>query len=245
MDGARGGACATGCRVDGGTRPAAVLRRVAHDNTSARPPSTLALAAHGARAGGIGAAGNGAGQGAAEVLARSRRGLALAACGAIAGALVATVAQIVLRAIVDGLLGVGGAVDPGLVDGLVVGAAAGTGYAVATRQPPGGGLAAPTGARRVAVSAIVGLFTAAGATALGLADRTLVGGVVNEIARSAPDAQLALAPLGRLIGEPDFGPVTRLLLGAFEGGLFGFALAWGLTTRPRESRIAHETLTAR
>ena len=57
--------------------------------------------------------------------------------------------------------------------------------------------------------------------------------VINEIAGSSPVAQLALAPLGRLLGEPNFGPVTRVLLSAFEGGAFGFALAWGLTARPR------------
>jgi hypothetical protein len=74
---------------------------------------------------------------------------------------------------------------------------------------------------------------AGGAAALALGGGTLVGGVINDIARFSPDAQLTLAPLGRLIGEPDFGRVTRVLLSAFEGGSFGFALAWGLTARPR------------
>ena len=71
--------------------------------------------------------------------------------------------------------------------------------------------------------------------------------VINEIAGSSPDAQLALAPLGRLIGEPDFGHVTRVTLSAFEGGAFGFALAWGLTARPRqyESADAHRPLMPR
>jgi hypothetical protein len=85
----------------------------------------------------------------------------------------------------------------------------------------------------VAAAGIVAAVIAAGAAGLASAGDTLVGGVINEIAGSSPDAQLALAPLGRLIGEPDFGRVTRVLLSAFEGGAFGFALAWGLTARPR------------
>jgi DNA-binding winged helix-turn-helix (wHTH) protein len=207
--------------------------------SNASPQSSLALAAIGAVAGGIGAAGIGAGLAAAEVLARSRRGTALAACGAISGAMVAAIAQIVMRALFDSLLGVRGVFHAGAVEGLVIGGAAGIGYAVATRQPPGGGIAAPAGRRRLVVAATVGLFTATGATALALSGRVLVGGLVNAIARSFPDTQLVLAPLGYLIGEPDFGPVTRALLSGFEGGVFGSALAWGLTRRPQESRTPH------
>ena len=69
-------------------------------------------------------------------------------------------------------------------------------------------------------------------------DLGLVGGLINEIARSSPDARLVLAPLGQLIGEPDFGPATRMVLSALEGGAFGAAVAWGLTSRPK-SRTAH------
>src|SRR5205085_8507119 len=53
--------------------------------------SGVALATIGAAAGGIGAAGIGAGLAAAEVLARSRRTLALIISGAISGAMVAGV----------------------------------------------------------------------------------------------------------------------------------------------------------
>jgi hypothetical protein len=41
-----------------------------------------------------------------------------------------------------------------------------------------------------------------------------------------------LTPLGHLLGEPDFGPVTRAVIGTWEGALFGFGLALGLTRRP-------------
>jgi DNA-binding winged helix-turn-helix (wHTH) protein len=202
-------------------------------DSSASLSASLALAALGALAGGAGAAGIGAGLAAAEALARSHRGLGLVLCGVASGLLVSAAADLVLRAMVEGLVGHVELTGNSLAAGLAIGGTAGLGYALATRQPPGGGLAAPEGRRRVAVAAIVAAAVAVGAAGLALAGGALVGGIVNEIAGSAPDAQLALAPLGRLIGEPDFGRLTRLLLSAFEGGAFGFALAWGLTARPR------------
>jgi hypothetical protein len=76
---------------------------------------------------------------------------------------------------------------------------------------------------------VVALSCAAAAVLLASAGRPLVGGLVHEVARQSRDSQLVLAPLGALIGEPGFGPLTRMLLSAFEGGAFGGALAWGLT----------------
>ena len=157
------------------------------------PQSALGLAAIGAIAGGIGGGGVGAGLAAAEVLARSRRGWALAASGAIAGALVALVAHAVVRAVLAGLLGARDIEIPGFVEGLVVGGAVGTGYAFATPQPPGGGVAAPSGRRRAAVALITGLASGAAGVILALAGRTLIGGLINEIAKSSPNAQLVLA----------------------------------------------------
>lgn len=204
----------------------------------ALPQAALGLAAIGAVAGGLGAGGVGAGLAAAEVLARSRRGLALAVCGAIAGGLVAAAAHVVVRSVLAGLVGAGDIRIPGFLDGLLVGGAVGVGYALATQQPSGGGIAAPTGRRRAAVAFATGIAAAAAGMALALAGRPLVGGLINEIARLSPNALLVLAPLGQLIGEPDFGPATRVVLSALEGGAFGAAVAWGLTIRPK-SRTAH------
>jgi DNA-binding winged helix-turn-helix (wHTH) protein len=202
--------------------------------SSARPQSALALAAIGAAIGGLGAAGVGAGLAAAEALARSRRELALAISGAIAGAVVDMLAHLLLESLLDGLFGVQLPFRGGAVEGLVIGGSAGTGYALGTAQPPGGGLAAPTGSKRVGAVAIVALCCASAATALALFGYPLVGGVIHEIAR-ASNANLVLGPLGRLIGEPDFGPFARALLSAVEGGTFGATLAWGFTRRPRPS----------
>jgi DNA-binding winged helix-turn-helix (wHTH) protein len=199
--------------------------------SQARLQSSLALAAMGGVAGGLGAGGVGAGLVAAEVLARSRRGFALTLCGAIAGALVALFAHALLRALLEGLVGLHISYSGGALDGLVLGAAAGAGYALATRQPPGGGLAAPSGWARVRAAALTGACCALAALILALSGRLLVGGMVHEIARTSHDAQLVLAPLGHLIGEPDFGPMTQAILSAFEGGTFGCALTLGLTRR--------------
>jgi DNA-binding winged helix-turn-helix (wHTH) protein len=199
--------------------------------SQAQLQSSLALAAIGALAGGIGAAGVGAGLAAAEALARSRRGLALTLCGAAAGALVALFAHALLQALLEGLVGLHLSYSRGWLDGLALGAAAGAGYALATRQPPGGGLAAPPGWARFKAAAIVSACCAAAAALLALNSRLLVGGLVHDVAQSSRDARLVLAPLGRLIGEPDFGLMTRVVLSALEGATFGCALTLGLTRR--------------
>ena len=83
--------------------------------------------------------------------------------------------------------------------------------------------------------AVVGLGCALGAMALGALGLPLVGGYVHAVAQAASGGQLLLAPLGSFIGEPGFGPLTQTLLGAFEGAVFGGALAYGLTRRPAAS----------
>jgi hypothetical protein len=66
---------------------------------------------------------------------------------------------------------------------------------------------------------------------LTLAGQPLVGGTVHEIAEAAQSSQALLTPLASLLGEPDFGPVTRAVIGSGEGALFGAGLALGLTRR--------------
>jgi hypothetical protein len=74
---------------------------------------------------------------------------------------------------------------------------------------------------------------AIGAIALSTSGRPLVGGTIHAIAEASAGSQAMLTPLGRLIGDPDFGPVTQTVIGTGEAGLFGFGLALGLTRRPR------------
>jgi DNA-binding winged helix-turn-helix (wHTH) protein len=208
-------------------------------SSTARPEALVALSTIGFTAGAIGAAGVGAGLAAAEVIARSRRRLALTVCGGVAGAMVGALAILVLRSMLDTFLGLQPMRAGGGVEGLVLGAAAGASYALATPQPPGGGVAAPEGRRRLRVMAAVGLSCAAGALVLSWLGFPMVGGYVHAMAQATRDGQLLLAPLGSFIGEPGFGPVTQTVLGAFEGGVFGAALAYGLTRRPARRPTAN------
>ena len=116
-------------------------------------------------------------------------------------------------------------------EGLVIGAAAGIGYATATSSLEGG-LAAPRGRRRLRAAALTAMACGVAALVITLTGRPLVGGTIHAIAVASRGSQVSLTPLGRLIGEPDFGPVTQAIIGTGEGLLFGFGLALGLTRRP-------------
>ncbi len=202
----------------------------------AAPTSTASLAVVpvlaliGASCGAAGGAGVGAGLSVAEAAFRSRRALALLCGGAIGGGLIGLVAQWISRWSLAALVGMQVEIGGG-IEGLAIGGAAGLGYAAATALAEGG-VAAPRGRRRLVAAAIVA--GACGLAALGLtvSGRSLAGGTVHAIARAARGSQVTLTPLGQLIGEPEFGPLTAALIGTCEGALFGVGLAIGLTRRP-------------
>lgn len=209
---------------------------------SATPMAVVpVLAAIGGGCGAVGGAGVGAGLAAAEATVRSWRTPALVVGAAIGGGAVGLAVQWLARWSLETLVGLDVAIGGG-VEGLVIGATAGMGFALATRGVQGG-LAAFRGRRRLAAAAVTAALCGAGAFALAMAGRPLVGGTLHAIARDARGSQMNLAPLTRLIGEPDFGPVSRALLGTGEGAVFGFGLAMGLMRRP-SSRRSHENLTA-
>ena len=52
------------------------------------------------------------------------------------------------------------------------------------------------------------------------------------IARAADGSRATLEPLGRLIGEPDFGRTSQAIIAFGETALFGLGLALGLMRRP-------------
>ena len=198
---------------------------------SAAPLSVVPiLAAIGGCCGAVGGAGVGAGFSVAEAVARSQRAAALVCGGAIGGGLAGSAVEWLARWSLAALVGLHLDVGGGL-EGLVIGGAAGLGYALATSRPDGG-LAAPRGGRRLTVAGITAAACSLGALALTLAGRPLVGGTIHLIAQASLGSQAMLTPLGRLIGEPDFGPITRALIGTGEGALFGLGLALGVTRRP-------------
>jgi hypothetical protein len=189
------------------------------------------LAVIGLASGALCAAGVSAGLCVAEAGSRSWRSFALIvgglAGGAATGAIVQWIGRWMLAMLVGLIVPIGGALE-----GLVIGGAAGVGYAVATRRVADG-LAAPSGRDRFYTAAATALCCALAAVALALTGRPLVGGTINMIGHAARSGQGSLAPLGRLIGDPGFGPVSQAVLAACEGTFFGFGLAIGLTHRPR------------
>jgi len=188
------------------------------------------LAVIGGCCGAVGGAGVGAGLSVAEATARSQRTISLVSGAALGGGLFGVAVQWVGRWSLAALVGVQVDTGGGL-EGLVIGGAAGLGYAAATSRADGG-LAAPRGRRRLGAAVLVACTCGLGALGVTLTGRPLVGGTIHAIAQASQGSQAALTPLGRLIGEPDFGPITRAVIGTGEGALFGFGLALGLTRRP-------------
>jgi DNA-binding winged helix-turn-helix (wHTH) protein len=199
-------------------------------HTVASVPIVLGLL--GMLVGGAGAAGVGAGLAAAEVVVRSWRRTSLAVCGALGGGLVGSLSHFIGMWTVEGLFGRDMSPIGGGFEGLVVGAAVGFGYALATPRREGG-MAAPTGRDRLKVALLTGLAGAAAAAALAATGSHLGAMSLDFMARSFPGSQLTFVPIARLLGESQPGAVTRVLIGAGEGLFFGSGVAFGLTHRPR------------
>lgn len=189
---------------------------------------TLALGLVGAVVGGLGGAGVGFGLAFAEARRPRLRPLALLACGALGGAAVGLVAHALGRWTIEGLFG--RAIPPvgGAAEGLAIGAVVGLAYGLSARPPQGSGLDASARARAALAT---GLATAVACVAISLVGASLAGASLNTIARAFQGSQVGLAPLARLLGEPDLGPLTRAVLGAWEGVLFGAFVVLGFTHR--------------
>ena len=138
---------------------------------------------------------------------RSRSSAAPRSAAALVGVVVQWLGRWSLAALVGIDVDIGGGLE-----GLAIGAAAGLGYGLATRHSDGG-LAAPRGRRRLAAVAVTAAACGLAALALALAGRPLVGGTIHLIAQASAGSQATLTPLGRLVGEPDFGPLTAALIG--------------------------------
>jgi len=221
---AAGGAAVAG--LVGGCAGGLLLRWAADWNVPATVAVALGLV--GAIAGALGGLGVGAGLAYGEARARGLRALGLLACGSLGGGAVGLVAHALGRWTIEGLFGrpippVGGAVE-----GVAIGATVGLAYALSARPPQGSGLDGPA---RVRAALVTGLVTALGCVAISLLGATLAGASLNAIARSFQGSQVGLAPLARLLGEPELGPLTRAVLGAWEGLLFGAGVVLGFTRR--------------
>jgi hypothetical protein len=205
----------------GGLAGGLALRLVPGSETGLQVALTLALV--GALAGALAGAGVGTGLVAADALPRPARAARLALGGALAGLLTGWLAHHAARLVLAGLFGRDVPGMGGPVEGLVLGATTGLGYA----------LAAIPGRSRWQVATLTGLAAAIGAVALAAAGRHLVGSSLDLMASAFAGSQVGLEPLARLLGEERLQPVSRMVISAFEGVLFGSGLALGLTARLR------------
>jgi DNA-binding winged helix-turn-helix (wHTH) protein len=213
----------------GGTGGALILAAIPESHASLDLVPVLAVI--GGACAALGGAGVAAGLTVAEASARSWKGGALLCGGALGGGCIGTIVQWLGRWSLEALVGVKVPVGGGF-EGVVIGAAAGLGYAVATRRLEGG-MAAPRGRQRLYAALLTALLCGVGGLALTISGRPLVGGTIHVIAQAARGSKITLAPLGQLIGEADFGPLSQAIVGFCEAALFGFGLALGQTRRPR------------
>jgi DNA-binding winged helix-turn-helix (wHTH) protein len=98
----------------------------------------------------------------------------------------------------------------GATEGLLIGAAVGFGTWLAYRL--GERLR-----RGVIAAGLVGAATGALIPAIG---GRLMGGSLDLLSRTFPGSRLHLDQLGEMVGEAGFGPVSQMISGALEGGLF-------------------------
>ncbi|MGH9322840.1 MAG: winged helix-turn-helix domain-containing protein [Vicinamibacteria bacterium] len=195
----------------------------------------VALPLVGLAAGGLGALGVGCGLVVAEASFRSRRGLALVLSGAAGGGLLGALAHFIGRYAVEGLFGRDLSPVGGGVEGLVLGAAVGAGYALATPRREGG-MATARGLDRFRTALIAGAVTSLAGLLLSITGRHLGAMSLDLLAHSFPGSQVSLDPLARLLHEPHSGVLTRSVISSFEGLAFGFGVVFGLTGRPRRGR---------
>lgn len=176
------------------------------------------LAFVGGCCGAMGGAGVGAGLSVADRLGRLPRPVAFTCAAAAGGGLVGFAVQWLARWSLAALVGVQVDIGGGL-EGLVIGGAAGLGYTGAT------------GRDRWNTAFLMVAACGLGALALTIAGRPLVAGTIHAIAEASQGSQVLLTPLGALLGEPEFGPVSRAVISAGEGVAFGLGLALGLGRR--------------
>jgi len=210
-----------------------LLLRFGPGSTAAEPVPVI-LGLLGLAVGGLGAAGVGAGLAAAEVLVRSFRAMALVLFGALGGGAVGAAAHLVALWMIQGLFGRDLSPIAGGFEGLVLGGAAGLGYALTTPRE-GGGMAAPHGRERAVAALVTGLCCGAAAVVLASTGSYLGAMSLDFMAHAFPGSQVGLAPLARLLGEEEPGRHTSAVISGGEGLLFGSGLVLGLTRRPRSA----------
>lgn len=225
MRGAIGGGCAG--LIAGGVG-ALLLASVPDSRASMAVVPVLALLGGGC--GAAGAAGVMSGVSLAERVPGSARTGAIAIAGAaLGGAIAGGAAQLLGHWTLQAIVGLDVQVG-GLLQGLAIGAACGAAHRLTNTTDPSRDVQ-PQSPRRARPTKIATFAALCGLTALTLvlAGFPLVGGTLHAISEAASGAQTTLAPLGRLLGEQDFGPLTAAIIGTGEGLLFGAGLGTAIS----------------
>ncbi|WP_282009005.1 winged helix-turn-helix domain-containing protein [Brevundimonas aveniformis] len=110
--------------------------------------------------------------------------------------------------------------------GLVLGAAIGIGAWMSVRG-------APSLRRSMAVAGLAGAF---GGVAIGLMGGRLFAGSLDLLGRQFAESRLNLDGVARLLGEPEFGVVSRTVTGGLEGLLFGACMIGAMWLASARSR---------
>ena len=146
--------------------------------------------------------------------------------GALGGFVVGGVVKLLGLDAFNLLLGHAPADITGAPEGLGLGAAVGLGAWLAGRIA--------SLRRGIAAAALSG---AGGAGLILLAGGRMMGGSLDALAQGFPASRLRLDRLGAMVGEPGFGPATRLATGILEGALFGGCIVGAMM-------LAHRALAA-
>lgn len=194
--------------------------------SSAAPSVVAVLGLLGSVAGALATVGVTAGMALADARSGSHPA-AIVTGGALAGTALGVIVNLLATWTVEGLFGLTVTMG-GPAEGVCLGAAAAAGHVLSRRGTEGVGPTA--GLSRIAAAGVTAGCCALAAFMLGWAGRPLVGGTIHALAQASAGATISLAPLGALLGEPSFGPLTRALVAAFEGAFFGMGLACGLTS---------------
>jgi DNA-binding winged helix-turn-helix (wHTH) protein len=164
----------------------------------------------------LGAAGVALGIAAASVTAPRDWAWHLAG-GALGGLVVGAVVKLLGTDAFALLLGQSPGDVTGAGEGALLGGAVGLGTWLAGRI-------AERRTLRLGLAAAAAAGAAAGLVIALLGGR-LLGGSLDQLARRLPDSRLRLDPIGALVGERAFGPVSHALTAALEGALFAAGVA--------------------
>jgi DNA-binding winged helix-turn-helix (wHTH) protein len=159
----------------------------------------------------VGAAGVGFGIAVASV-ASGRVGPWNIVGGAVGGLIIGAFVKLLGLDAFNLLFGQAPADFTGAAEGVLLGAAVGLGAWLANRGDQALKL------RRA--MPIAGLSGGAAGILIAILGGKLMGGSLDLLARSFPQSRLRLDPIGALLGESGFGPVSQIVTGGLEGALF-------------------------